>query len=103
MKIGQLCLLRLTSPAEHPYGSSAVGLKYQGATWADAVAFVSELREVGYLENAHSWQLAVLAHVTENYLRVELRGELWILHLVSPCRGHLYGWHSSTSPTRTAE
>lgn len=30
MKIGQLCLLRLTSPAEHPYGSSAVGSKYQG-------------------------------------------------------------------------
>ena len=30
MKIGQLCLLRLTSPAEHPYGSSKVGSKYQG-------------------------------------------------------------------------
>ena len=30
MKIGQLCLLRLTSPAEHPYGSSAAGSKYQG-------------------------------------------------------------------------
>ena len=30
MKIGQLCLLRLTSPAEHPYGSSSVGSKYQG-------------------------------------------------------------------------
>ncbi|WP_405486903.1 dCTP deaminase [Nocardia sp. NBC_00511] len=30
MKIGQLCLLRLTSPAEHPYGSAAVGSKYQG-------------------------------------------------------------------------
>ncbi|WP_031937296.1 dCTP deaminase [Prescottella defluvii] len=30
MKIGQLCLLRLTSPAENPYGSSAVGSKYQG-------------------------------------------------------------------------
>src|ERR1700753_439176 len=25
MKIGQLCILRLTSPAEHPYGSSRVG------------------------------------------------------------------------------
>ncbi len=25
MKIGQLCLLRLSSAAEHPYGSSAVG------------------------------------------------------------------------------
>lgn len=30
MKIGQLCLFRLTSPAETPYGSSAVGSKYQG-------------------------------------------------------------------------
>src|ERR1700742_1305888 len=30
MKIGQLCILRLTSPAEHPYGSASVGSKYQG-------------------------------------------------------------------------
>ncbi len=30
MKIGQLCILRLTSPAEHPYGTSSVGSKYQG-------------------------------------------------------------------------
>ena len=30
MKIGQLCLLRLTSPAEHPYGTAKVGSKYQG-------------------------------------------------------------------------
>jgi len=30
MKIGQLGLLRLTSPAEHPYGSASVGSKYQG-------------------------------------------------------------------------
>jgi dCTP deaminase len=30
MKIGQLCLLRLTSPAQHPYGSAAAGSKYQG-------------------------------------------------------------------------
>jgi len=29
MKIGQLCLLRLTSSAEHPYGSAKVGSKYQ--------------------------------------------------------------------------
>ncbi len=30
MKIGQLCLLRLTSPpAEHPYGSAKAGSKYQ--------------------------------------------------------------------------
>ena len=30
MKIGQLCILGLTSPADHPYGSSQVGSKYQG-------------------------------------------------------------------------
>ena len=30
MKIGQLCILRLTSPAEHPYGSMRAGSKYQG-------------------------------------------------------------------------
>ncbi|GHF12922.1 dCTP deaminase [Amycolatopsis deserti] len=30
MKIGQLCLFRLTSPAENPYGSAAVGSRYQG-------------------------------------------------------------------------
>src|ERR687884_1537362 len=29
MKIGQLCLFRLSSPAEHPYGSIA-GSRYQG-------------------------------------------------------------------------
>jgi dCTP deaminase len=30
MKIGQLCFFRLTSPAEHPYGSSVYGSRYQG-------------------------------------------------------------------------
>lgn len=30
MKIGQLCLFRLSSPAEHPYGSAQVGSRYQG-------------------------------------------------------------------------
>ncbi len=30
MKIGQLCLFRLTSPASHPYGSSVYGSRYQG-------------------------------------------------------------------------
>jgi dCTP deaminase len=30
MKIGQLCLFRLTSPAEHPYGSAQAGSRYQG-------------------------------------------------------------------------
>jgi dCTP deaminase len=30
MKIGQLCLFQLTSPAEHPYGSAQTGSRYQG-------------------------------------------------------------------------
>ncbi len=30
MKIGQLCFFRLSSPAEHPYGSGAAGSRYQG-------------------------------------------------------------------------
>ncbi|HWL95735.1 MAG TPA: dCTP deaminase [Nocardioidaceae bacterium] len=30
MKIGQLCFFRLSSPAEHPYGSPRHGSRYQG-------------------------------------------------------------------------
>ncbi|SKC76188.1 dCTP deaminase [Krasilnikoviella flava] len=30
MKIGQMCFFRLSSPAEHPYGSDAYGSRYQG-------------------------------------------------------------------------
>jgi len=30
MKIGQLCFFRLSSPAQHPYGSGATGSRYQG-------------------------------------------------------------------------
>jgi len=30
MKIGQLCLIRLSSPAQHPYGSAVYGSRYQG-------------------------------------------------------------------------
>jgi dCTP deaminase len=30
MKIGQLCVFRLSSPAEHPYGSERHGSRYQG-------------------------------------------------------------------------
>ncbi|WP_084128110.1 dCTP deaminase [Demequina sp. NBRC 110055] len=30
MKIGQLCFFRLSSPAEHPYGSSTYGSRYRG-------------------------------------------------------------------------
>ena len=30
MKIGQLCLIKLSSPAQHPYGSAIYGSRYQG-------------------------------------------------------------------------
>lgn len=30
MKVGQLCFFRCSSPAEHPYGSSVYGSRYQG-------------------------------------------------------------------------
>jgi dCTP deaminase len=30
MKIGQLCFFRLTSPSQHPYGSTGTGSHYQG-------------------------------------------------------------------------
>lgn len=30
MKIGQMCFFRLSSPADHPYGSSETGSRYQG-------------------------------------------------------------------------
>ena len=30
MKIGQLCLIKLSSPAEHPYGREKYGSRYQG-------------------------------------------------------------------------
>ncbi len=30
MKIGQVCMFRLTSPAQHPYGSAIYGSRYQG-------------------------------------------------------------------------
>ncbi|RCG31728.1 dCTP deaminase [Sphaerisporangium album] len=30
MKIGQLCMFRLSAPAEHPYGSERYGSRYQG-------------------------------------------------------------------------
>ncbi|HEY9291570.1 MAG TPA: dCTP deaminase [Microlunatus sp.] len=30
MKIGQFCFFRLSSPAEHPYGTASYGSRYQG-------------------------------------------------------------------------
>ncbi len=30
MKVGQFCFFRLSSPAEHPYGTGPYGNRYQG-------------------------------------------------------------------------
>ena len=46
MKIGQLCLLRLTSPAEHPTAAPG-GVQIPGSARAHTVAFVSELHPLG--------------------------------------------------------
>ena len=43
MKIGQLCLFRTSSPAEHPYGSSRLRLQVPGSARPHAVAFIPEL------------------------------------------------------------
>ena len=37
MKIGQLCLIKLSSPAEHPYGSEKYGSRYQGQRGPTAI------------------------------------------------------------------
>jgi dCTP deaminase len=38
MRIGQICVLPLSSPSEHPYGASVYGSRYQGQRGPDAVA-----------------------------------------------------------------
>ncbi len=45
MKIGQISFLRLTEPAEHLYGSSALGSKYQGQTDATASRFYKDYKK----------------------------------------------------------
>jgi len=44
MKIGQISFFRLTSPAEHPYGSSGTGSKYQGQRGPTPSRFFEEFR-----------------------------------------------------------
>ena len=43
MKIGQLCLFRLSSPSEHPYGSSSLRLALPGPARPHAVALLRQL------------------------------------------------------------
>jgi dCTP deaminase len=44
MKIGQISFFRLTSPAEHPYGSRAAGSKYQGQRGPTPSRFFEEFQ-----------------------------------------------------------
>ncbi len=44
MKIGQLALFRLSSPAERPYGASALGSKYQGQEGPTASRYYENFR-----------------------------------------------------------
>jgi dCTP deaminase len=47
MKIGQISFFRLTSEAEHPYGSSAAGSKYQGQRGPTPSRFFEEFQDRG--------------------------------------------------------
>ena len=44
MKIGQLSFVQMSEPAETPYGSGALGSKYQGQRGPDAEPVLEELR-----------------------------------------------------------
>ncbi len=49
MKIGQLCVFRLTSPAEHPYGAGGELLPLPGPARADPVEIVDALADLADL------------------------------------------------------
>lgn len=45
MKIGQISFYQMTTPAEHPYGSAALGSKYQGQTGPTASRMHRDFKE----------------------------------------------------------
>ena len=47
MKIGQISFLRMTTPAERPYGSRAVGSKYQGQRGPTPSRYFENFRPAG--------------------------------------------------------
>jgi dCTP deaminase len=47
MKIGQISFFRLSTPAEHPYGSNERGSKYQGQRGPTASRFFEEFADRG--------------------------------------------------------
>lgn len=52
MKIGQLAFFELTTPAEHPYGSQALGSKYQGQRGPTASRYFQNYEAGGSVGNA---------------------------------------------------
>ncbi len=47
MKIGQVSFLAMTTPADHPYGSSATGSKYQGQRGPTPSKYYENFRPAG--------------------------------------------------------
>ena len=47
MKIGQISFLRMTTPADVPYGAESLKSKYQGQRGPDAEPLLGELRRRG--------------------------------------------------------
>ncbi|HEX9506131.1 MAG TPA: dCTP deaminase [Acidimicrobiia bacterium] len=47
MKIGQISFLRMTTPAEHPYGSDVTGSKYQGQRGPTPSRYYQNFRSAG--------------------------------------------------------
>ncbi len=47
MKIGQISFLRMTTPADHPYGSSTTGSKYQGQRGPTPSRYFENFRNPG--------------------------------------------------------
>ena len=45
MKIGQISFYQMTTAAEHPYGSAALGSKYQGQTGPTASRMHRDFKE----------------------------------------------------------
>jgi hypothetical protein len=59
MRIGQICVLPLTSPSEHPYGASVYGSRYQGQRGPDAVAVLPQLQPHAPVVAGHAVHLVL--------------------------------------------
>ena len=74
MKIGQLCFFRLSSPAEHPYGSEKYGSRYQGQRGpTPSRSFQKFHRTPGRLTAPHDRAAPRRAHATSASNRLTSR------------------------------